>query len=89
MPCWRWVERLWASVEFEDRGILDSVPLGELPAAKGAKNMTDKDLKETLAALKKVRDEIGSSPEKARAFLVQAGFIYPDGKLTEPYRQDA
>jgi hypothetical protein len=65
------------------------VPLGEFPAVKGAKNMTDKDLKETLAALKKVRDEIGSSPEKARAFLVQAGFIYPDGKLTEPYRQDA
>jgi len=51
--------------------------------------MTDKALQETLAALKKVRDEIGDSPEKARAFLVRAGFIYPDGKLTEPYRQDA
>ncbi|MFZ1087072.1 MAG: hypothetical protein WAN35_19075 [Terracidiphilus sp.] len=51
--------------------------------------MTDKAYQETLAALKKVRDEIGGSPEKARAFLVRAGFITPDGKLTEPYRQDA
>jgi len=51
--------------------------------------MTDKDLKETLAAMKKLRDEVGDSPEKARALLVRFGFIYPDGKLTEPYRQDA
>lgn len=51
--------------------------------------MTDKALQETLAALKKLRDEVGDSPEKARALLVRCGFITPDGKLTEPYRQDA
>ena len=51
--------------------------------------MTDKDLQETLAAMKKLREEIGGSPQKARDFLVRAGFVTPEGKLTEPYRQDA
>jgi hypothetical protein len=35
--------------------------------------MTDKAYLETLAALKKVRDEIGDSPEMDRAFLFGLG----------------
>jgi hypothetical protein len=76
-------------VVFENGSILEIDLLEKLQTVKGVRVMTDKALQETLAALKKVRDEIGDSPEKARAFLVRAGFIYPDGKLTEPYRQDA
>jgi hypothetical protein len=51
--------------------------------------MSNDDLKATLAALKKVVDEYASSPEKARAFLVEAGFVNPDGTLHENYRQGA
>jgi hypothetical protein len=51
--------------------------------------MNDEDLKATLEALEKLRREHAGSPEKARAFLVEAGFITPDGELTENYRQDA
>jgi hypothetical protein len=51
--------------------------------------MSNEELKATLEALDKVQREHGSSPEKARAFLVKAGFITPDGKLTENYRQGA
>jgi hypothetical protein len=51
--------------------------------------MSDKDLKETLEALKKLREEIGSSPQKSRDFLVRAGIVTPDGRLTEHYRQEA
>jgi hypothetical protein len=51
--------------------------------------MSDEDLKATLQALKKLRNEIAGSPEKARAFLVKAGFVTPDGQLTEHYRQSA
>jgi hypothetical protein len=50
--------------------------------------MNDKALKETLEAMKKVREEIGNSPEKARAFLVRAGILNPDGGLNEHYRQE-
>jgi hypothetical protein len=51
--------------------------------------VSDEELKATLEGLKKLREEHAGSPEKARAFLVEAGFITPDGKLTENYRQDA
>lgn len=51
--------------------------------------MSDEELKATLEALERLRKEHEGSPEKARAFLVEAGFITPDGKLTEHYRQDA
>jgi hypothetical protein len=51
--------------------------------------MSDEELKATLEALAKIRKEIGSSPEKALAVLVRFGFVTPDGKLTENYRQNA
>jgi hypothetical protein len=51
--------------------------------------MSDDDLKATLEALEKVRKEINGSPEKARAVLVRFGFVTPDGKLTQNYRQNA
>jgi hypothetical protein len=51
--------------------------------------MSNEDLKATLAALEWVRVNILPYPEKAKAFLVEGGFITPNGELTEPYRQDA
>ena len=51
--------------------------------------MSNEELARTLASMDKLREELVSSPEKARAFLVEAGIVTPDGKLTAPYRQDA
>jgi hypothetical protein len=51
--------------------------------------MSNEELKRSLAAMKELRDELVASPEKALAFLVEAGLVTPDGKLTAPYRQDA
>jgi hypothetical protein len=51
--------------------------------------MSDEELKATLEAMKKQRAERAGSPEKALAFLVEAGFLTPEGELTENYRQDA
>jgi hypothetical protein len=51
--------------------------------------MSNEELNATLEALEHVRKEYLSSPEKALAFMVKAGFYTPDGKLTERYRQDA
>jgi hypothetical protein len=51
--------------------------------------MSDEELQATLEALKKLREEHAGSPEKAHAFLVEAGFVTQDGKLTENYRQSA
>jgi hypothetical protein len=51
--------------------------------------MNKKDLEETLEALRVFGKELTSSPEKARAYLVQAGIITPDGKLTEQYSKGA
>jgi len=51
--------------------------------------MSDEELQATLEGLKKLSEEHAASPEKARAFLVEAGFITPDGELTENYRQNA
>jgi hypothetical protein len=48
--------------------------------------MSNEDLQATLAAIEKLRQEIGSDPEKARAFLVEHGFITPEGELTEHYK---
>jgi len=51
--------------------------------------MSDEELKATLEGLEKLEEEYSGSQEKARAFLVEAGFFYPDGTLHENYRQDA
>jgi len=51
--------------------------------------MSNDELATSRVAMRKLRDELVSSPEKALAFLVRAGILMPDGKLTPPYRQDA
>ncbi len=51
--------------------------------------MSDQDLKETVEAVKALRQQLTSSPGKALAFLVEAGIVTPTGELTEKYRQRA
>ncbi len=51
--------------------------------------MSDKELMESREAMKKLREDLTSSPEKAQEFLVRAGILTPEGELTEPYRKDA
>jgi hypothetical protein len=51
--------------------------------------MSDEELKRTIEALEKMEREHTASPEKAHAFLVEAGFVNPDGSLHQNYRQDA
>jgi len=51
--------------------------------------MSDKELKETREAMKKLREELTSTPQKAQDFLVRAGILTPEGELTEPYRKNA
>jgi len=51
--------------------------------------MSDEDLRKTIEALDKVTEEACSSPEKALAYLVEAGFNLPSGELHPNYRQDA
>ena len=43
--------------------------------------MSNEELARTLAAMKALREELTSSPEKALAFLVEAGILMPDGEL--------
>ncbi len=51
--------------------------------------MSNEEMKKSRAAMVEFRDELVASPEKALAFLVEAGIVTPDGKLTAPYRHDA
>jgi len=51
--------------------------------------MSDEDLQETIEAMKKLREEVTSSPEKALAFLVELGTHTPNGELHPNYSQDA
>jgi len=51
--------------------------------------MSNEELKATLEALQKLSEELAGSREKSHAFLVEAGFVTPDGELTENYRQGA
>jgi hypothetical protein len=48
--------------------------------------VSEQDLKEFLEALERVR-QANDTPEKARAFLVEAGIYNEAGELTEHYRQ--
>lgn len=48
--------------------------------------MSNEELKRTLEALKSFRKELTSSKEKALAYLVDAGIVTPEGKLTEHYK---
>jgi hypothetical protein len=47
--------------------------------------MTEEQLKDFLKALEEVR-QMNDTPEKARKFLEEGGFITPEGDLAEPYR---
>ena len=51
--------------------------------------MSDQDLQKTVEALTALENELTSSPEKALAYLVKAGFLTPSGELTEQYQQGA
>jgi hypothetical protein len=46
--------------------------------------MTDADLAKLRAHFAKMRSEL-NTPEKARAYLVEHGFLRPEGGLTEAY----
>ena len=48
--------------------------------------MSDQDLKNFLATIKRLREEHDADPSKARTFLVEAGILDEKGELTEPYR---
>ena len=51
--------------------------------------MSDEELEKTLSALSRLTAELTSSPEKARAFLVEEGFFTADGEWTDAYKQNA
>ena len=51
--------------------------------------MSDQELKDSITAMKAVRDQNTGSKEKALAFLVKAGIATQDGQLTGPYKQGA
>jgi hypothetical protein len=56
---------------------------------KEVESVSDEELEKTIEAMRKLREEHSGSPEKAHAFLVEAGFVNPDGTLHENYRQNA
>ena len=49
----------------------------------------DHDLEGKLRRIREVARDIAASPEKARAFLVNAGIATDDGQLTAPYREES
>jgi len=51
--------------------------------------MSNEELAKSRVLHKKLIDEVTASPQKALAFLVEAGILTPAGELTTPYRQDA
>lgn len=48
--------------------------------------MTEQEFREYLEAMERVRAEHTATPEKARRFLQQEGFLTETGELAEPYR---
>ncbi len=51
--------------------------------------MSDKELKESIKAMKKLQKKHKDSPKEALAFLVRAGIATANGKLKKPYQQGA
>lgn len=49
--------------------------------------MSEQEVKEFIAAMKELRVANTASPETARQFLKDAGYLTPDGKVAEPYAQ--
>jgi hypothetical protein len=54
-------------------------------AAEGKTIMSNQDLQEFLAAIERLRREI-STPEAARAMLIEEGILDANGELAAPYR---
>jgi hypothetical protein len=48
--------------------------------------VTEKELAEFMAAAERTRIEHTSSPEKARQFLMDSGYLDKDGEIAPPYR---
>ena len=51
--------------------------------------MSDEELKKTLEGMERLRKELTSSPEKALKFVVDNGFVKPNGELTDEYKPGA
>ncbi len=47
--------------------------------------MSKQELQEFLAAMERIRAANTASPEKARQFLKEEGFLTEDGSVAEPY----
>ncbi len=47
--------------------------------------MSDEEFKQSLASIRKFSKEVSSTPEKARAILVEIGVLDPDGNISEEY----
>jgi hypothetical protein len=47
--------------------------------------MSEHDLQEFLAAMKRLRAEHTATPEQARQFLKEEGFLTETGEVAEPY----
>ncbi len=48
--------------------------------------MSQEELQEFLAALEQVRKVNTASPEAARSFLEQSGYLNKDGSIADPYK---
>jgi hypothetical protein len=49
-------------------------------------SMSQEELEEFLAALEQVREVNTASPEAARSFLEQSGYLNKDGSVADPYK---
>ncbi|WP_213804637.1 hypothetical protein [Granulicella sp. dw_53] len=48
--------------------------------------MSDEDLAEFIANMKRLREERASTPEGARAVLIEEGYLDQNGEVAELYR---
>ncbi len=51
--------------------------------------MSDAELEKSVDGMNDLEQELAASPEKALAFLVEAGIATVEGQLTEPYQKVA
>jgi hypothetical protein len=49
--------------------------------------MSGQELQKTVEAVNSVQNDLSSSPQRSLDFLVKAGILTPEGKLTGPYSQ--
>lgn len=50
--------------------------------------VSEKELREFIAAMQRLRAENTATPEKARKVLKEEGFLDEDGELAKPYAPD-